>query len=312
KFHLWMQELERRGGRIVVEPVSTARLQEIADSSDLTILAAGKGEIGRLIPRDATRSVYAEPQRHIAMVTVRNVRGWEDEIGFTAVRFSALGPPGEVFWVPFTHKTAGAVWSAIIEARPGGPLDVFLKCPSGEEAATRLKRAIRELAPWDHSHIERMEYISEDPHAWLSGAFPPTVRAAYGQLPTGRLVMPLGDTAITFDPIGGQGGNNASRHARYVGQRIAERADGPFDAEWMTSVFDDYWELHGGFAYKFNNMLLEPPTPALMELMLACSSDRRIADELFVGNLARPKAFFPWLDDLDATRSTIERLRHAR
>lgn len=310
KFHRWMHELERRGGRIVIEPVTAARLAEIAAASDLTLVAAGKGDIGKLIPRDAERSVYSAPARHVAMVTLRGVRSWEEEIGFTPVRFCSLGPVGDVFFVPFTHKTAGAVWCAVIEAHPGGPLDVFMNCPDGQEAALRLKRAMQEFAPWDHAHLEHMEYVTEDPHAWLSGAFAPTVRAAYGQLPSGHLVMPVGDTAITFDPIGGQGGNNASGHADYVARRIAEHGERPFDADWMSSVRDDYWELHGRYAYRFNNMLLEPPTAPLMELMMACATDRRIADGVYAANVTRPKAFFPWLDDLAATRATIERVRN--
>ena len=147
KFHRWMIDLVQRGGRIVIESVTAARAQEIAAASDLTILAAGKGDIGKLIPRDAQRSVYSTPQRHIAMVTVRGVRGWDDEIGFTPVRFTALGPVGDIFWVPFTHKTAGSVWSAVIEAKPGGPLDVFAACSNGEQAAALLKQAIQQLAP---------------------------------------------------------------------------------------------------------------------------------------------------------------------
>lgn len=307
KFHRWMIDLERCGGHIVIESVTAARAQEIAAASDLTILAAGKGDIGKLIPRDAQRSVYSAPQRHIAMVTVRGVRGWDDEIGFTPVRFTALGPVGDIFWVPFTHKTAGSVWSAVIEARPGGPLDMFAACSSGEQAAARLKQAIQQLAPWSFAPLAGMEYVSEDPFAWLAGVFAPSVRSAFGTLPSGDLLMPLGDTAITFDPIGGQGGNNASRHAQFVAQAIVAHADRPFDAQWMKSTCDAYWEFHGRYAYRFNNLMLEPPTPSLMELMAACSSDRDLADGLFVANIARPKGFFPWIEDIQATRDVIER-----
>ena len=152
-----------------------------------------------------------------------------------------------------------------------------------------------------------MEYVSEDPLAWLVGAFAPSVRSAFGTLPCGDLLMPLGDTAITFDPIGGQGGNNASLNAQFVAQAIVARADRPFDAQWMQSTCDAYWEFHGRYAYRFNNLMLEPPTPSLMELMAACSADRDLADGLFVANIARPKGFFAWIEDIQATREVIER-----
>lgn len=43
--HRWMHELEARGGRIVIESVSVERLDALAAEHDLTIVAAGKGEL---------------------------------------------------------------------------------------------------------------------------------------------------------------------------------------------------------------------------------------------------------------------------
>lgn len=307
KFYHWIKEFEARGGQLHLESVTAERLGEITQAADLTILAAGKGEIGKLIPRDPERSVYAAPQRQLAMVVVRNVRGWAHEVGFAGVKFSALGPLGDLFWVPFTHKTAGKTWSAIIEARKGGPLDVFQTCQSGEEVVDRLRTVLKDHVPWDYECTADMEYIHEDAYGWLVGAFPPTVRQGYGIAPSGRPVMPVGDTAITFDPIGGQGGNNATHHAKFVAKAILDRAGKPFDQDWMKQVFDDYWAYRGSYAYRFNNMFLEPPTAALQTLLMAASQDQALADTLFVENIGNPRNFFPWIEDLDATRAVIGR-----
>src|SRR5688572_5216770 len=43
--HRWMHELEARGGLLVIEPVTVERLDAIAEEHDLTIVAAGKGEL---------------------------------------------------------------------------------------------------------------------------------------------------------------------------------------------------------------------------------------------------------------------------
>jgi 2-polyprenyl-6-methoxyphenol hydroxylase-like FAD-dependent oxidoreductase len=309
KIHRWMQGFADRGGNLCIEGVTPERVDDICTSSDLTVIAAGKSNIGNLIPRDAKRSVYTKPQRQLAMVLVRNVRGWADELGFTGVKFSALGPLGDIFWVPFTHKTAGESWSAIVEARRDSSLDVFTDCRSGEEIVDRLRDAIRIHAPWDYGSIVDMEYISEDAFGWLTGAFPPTVRMPFGELPSGRYVLPLGDTAVTFDPIGGQGGNNASHHAKFLANAIVRRKDLAFDKEWMVTTNTGFWDSRASFAYRFNNMFLEPPTAALQYLLLAASDDRNVADHLLVDNMANPKGFFPWIENLEDTRKAIQDLK---
>ena len=39
--------------------------------------------------------------------------------------------------------------------------------------------------------------------------------------------------------------------------------DGPFDAEWMTALFEEYWEKYTQYACAFTNALLEPATPSV-------------------------------------------------
>ena len=88
KFCRWMNQFEADGGRLIIESVTVGRAREIAAGSDLTLLAAGKAELGRLVPRDAERSVFEKPARNLAMVVVRNVRDWAEKIGFSRRRTS--------------------------------------------------------------------------------------------------------------------------------------------------------------------------------------------------------------------------------
>ena len=301
KFCRWMNQFEADGGRLIIESVTVGRAREIAAGSDLTLLAAGKAELGRLVPRDAERSVFEKPARNLAMVVVRNVRDWAEKIGFTPVKYSALGPVlGEIFWVPFTHKTAGATWSVVIEAVPGGPLDVFRGVQSGRELVERLRGAVERFSPQDLDLVGGMQYLDEDPLAWLTGSFPPTVRKAFAQLDRGELLMPIGDTAITFDPIGGQGANNASHHAKFVIDAIKARGDAPFDADWMQATFDGYRNYRGRYAYRFNNMMLEPP-PGFMALMGAAAADPKVGAATIGRYAGSPQGFFPWIEDPAAT-----------
>ena len=54
----------------------------------------------------------------------------------------------------------------------------------------------------------------------LAGRFPPVVRKPICKLPSGELVLGMGDVVATNDPIRGQGANTASRAASIYLQRI--------------------------------------------------------------------------------------------
>src|SRR4051794_40131968 len=66
----WMDEFERRGGRLIIEKVSVDRLDDIAAQYDLTIVAAGRADLCNLFKRDESRSSYQTAQRQLAMVIV--------------------------------------------------------------------------------------------------------------------------------------------------------------------------------------------------------------------------------------------------
>jgi len=65
KMPRWMTEFQRHGGNLIIEEAGLAELERYAESSDLVIVASGKGEIGALFERDAERSVFDRPQRTI-------------------------------------------------------------------------------------------------------------------------------------------------------------------------------------------------------------------------------------------------------
>lgn len=308
RVHRWLSDLEAVGGKLVIESVTPERADEIARSFDLTVLAAGKADLANLIPRDAERSVYDKPQRHLSMAIVTGVRGWGDRVEFVPVKFNFYGDAGEYFWVPFTHKTAGPSWCVLWEARPGGPLDRFMKCKNGEEVVAISRELIEAHAPWEWDAVRDMKYVEDDPHAWLVGAFPPTVRQPFGRLPSGRSIMPVGDTAIAFDPIGGQGGNNANRMAKFVADAVHAH-EGAYDENWMRAVNNAWWAFHGRYAYTFNNLLLEPLGEAAGMVLTECASNRLFADQKFFSNFPRPHLFFPWIEDPAAAKSLIETTR---
>ncbi len=263
----WMRDLDESNATVEIRQLDVAGLEDVAARHDLTIVAAGRGEIMKLFPRDSARSRYTKPQRILAMV---NVTGVPMTFGYAPwyrpVKFNFFATQGEAFWVPWFSKGLQQSWSLVFEAKEGGPLDRFRECRDVEDALARAKEVMREMTPWDYDWVRGAEPCDE--HAWLTGSFTPEVREVVGTLPSGRTVMALGDTAQSLDPIGGQGANNGNKMARVFVESIVERGEQSFDADWMRATFDRFWARHH-LIDAFNNTLLEPLTKAGQLMLIA-------------------------------------------
>ncbi|MGH9601098.1 MAG: styrene monooxygenase/indole monooxygenase family protein [Terriglobales bacterium] len=310
----WMRDLEKIGGRLMIEDVTVARLEEIASAHDLTIVAAGRGPVHKLFARDDSRSFYTKPPRLLAMVNVVGIPMHLDYCPFLPVKFNFFGRYGECFWVPWFHKDGKQAWSCVFEAKEGGPMDQFRGCKTGEQALAIAKKVTREMVPWDAEWIQSAELADEN--AWLVGSFVPEVRKVVGLLPSGRPVMAVGDTAHSLDPIGGQGANNGNKMARNLVQCILERQDQPFDVAWMEGTFERFWSRHR-FIDMFNNTLLEPLTDPGKELLIAQYGSSGELDDArgcqaianaFVENFNDPAYIAEAFHDMAKVRALIQKL----
>lgn len=308
----WMEELERRGGRVHIEQVDVARLETIAAAHDLTIIAAGRADLCRLFERDETRNVYTAPRRNLAMVTVTGGPPAFHDVPILPVKFDFLGTDGEVFFVPYFHKDHGRSWNLLVEAKPGSRLDRFGGVKSGEETVETLKQVVAELFPWDYPFVRHMKLA--DPNGWLAGAVTPTVRRASAQLANGRAIAALGDTAISYDPIAAQGANSGIKQARQLVESIVARGDGELDRDWIEATFDAYWNEHARHAFAFSNLLLEPITAPAKELLIAQYGSDGRADNgsgaqkvanAFVENFNDPRTLTAAFTDMAAARQVI-------
>jgi hypothetical protein len=311
--HRWMLELGKKGGKIEIETVSLERLEEIADAHDLTIVAAGRGDIRSIFPRDEARSVYDRPQRKLCMICTKGQPFAFEGCDLLPVKFNFFAPYGEAFWVPWFHKDVGPSWSMLFEAKEGGPMDRFDDVATGEQAVDRGREVIRDLMPWDYEWCKDMELLDEN--AWLKGGVTPEVRKVVGTLPSGKKVMSVGDTTMALDPIGGQGANNGNKMARNLVECIVERGEQPYDVDWMNETFERFWERHH-LINTFNNALLEPITNPGKELLIAQYGStgstvdepgpQRIAN-LFVENFDDPASFSEAFFDMKTARAAIEK-----
>jgi hypothetical protein len=310
----WLLDLAKLGGKVVIEDVSIDRLEQIAAGHDLTIVAAGRGPVMNLFPRDDNRSFHTKPPRLLAMVNVVGIPLHLEYCPFLPVKFNFFGRYGECFWVPWFHKDNRPAWSLVFEAREGGPMDQFRGARNGQQVLEMAKKVTREMVPWDAEWIARAELADEN--SWLVGSFVPEVRKTVGILRSGRAVMSVGDTNHSLDPIGGQGANNGNKMARNLVRCIVEHGDRPFSADWMAGTFEKFWQRHR-YIDKFNNTLLEPLTDPGKELLIAqYGSTGRFSDnsgcqaiaDAFVENFNDPMLITEAFHDMKQARTLIEKL----
>lgn len=308
----WIEDLIERGGKVEYGNVDIPQLEEIAAENDLTVVAAGRGEIHSLFPRVDARSDYNKPQRKLAMINTNGQKMGFDGTDMLPVKFNFFGDSGEAFWVPWYHKDKGQGWSMLFEAKEGGPLDRFDGVKSGEQAVEVGKEVIRDVIPWDYEWCKEMELLDEN--SWLVGKFTPEVRECVGTLPNGGKVMSIGDTAMSLDPIGGQGANNGNKMARTVVDCIVERGEQALDEPWMRGTFERFWTRHH-YINMFNNLLLEPLTNPGKELLIAqygsngkkdnISGNQKIAN-MFCNNFNDPALITEAFVDMKTARDLIQ------
>jgi hypothetical protein len=286
KMPRWMDELERRGGKIELREATLEDLDRSAADYDLTIVAAGKGDITGIFERDAERSTYDKPMRALALTYVK---GMTPRPEFSAVNFNLIPGVGEYFVFP-ALTTTGECEIMVFEGIPGGPMDCWGDVETPAQHLERSLEILRTFLPWEAERNRNVELT--DDNGILSGRFPPTVRKPVAELPGGGLALGLADVVVLNDPITGQGSNNASKCAAVYLERILERGDGPFDRAWMQDTFERYWD-YAQYVSGWTNALLGPPPEHVLNLLGAAGQNPKIAKR-FVEGFNDPRDFFEW------------------
>ncbi|WP_227984962.1 styrene monooxygenase/indole monooxygenase family protein [Nocardia spumae] len=285
-----------QGGTFVVDRVDTDSLDRIAGENDLTLVATGKGGLSELFPIDEERSVYDAPQRHLLTVTVKGL-GYGPEVfahrsteGGAHSLFSIFADQGEAWWGPYLHKDAGPTWAFLAWARPGSDWDErFAKADSAASALQIAKDLYRDYIDWDLPEVQSAQVIEEDPHSWLKGAVRPVVRRGVGVTASGHPVAALGDTAVAYDPIAGQGAQSGLIQAQRLVAAAAAH-EGAFDADWITEQYNDFLAARSDAANKVTRLFLSDPEFAEIggKFFAAAAVDQRVASTL-VSTLHKPQ-----------------------
>jgi styrene monooxygenase A-like protein len=286
KYPRWMQEFEKRGGKIEYKEAGPADLETYAAQSDLVIVSAGKGDISRMFERDAQKSQFDAPQRALALTYVK---GLTPRPHHSAVAFNLIPGVGEYFVFP-ALTTTGPCEIMVFEGVPAGPMDCWGGISSPAEHLAKSKWILDTFLPWEG---ERAKHVAlTDANGILSGRFAPTVRKPIARLPSGKAALGMADVVVLNDPITGQGSNNASKCAKFYLDSILAHGDKPYDQAWMQATFDRFWD-YVQYVTGWTNALLLPPPPHVLNIMGAAQGFPVLARRIANG-FDNPLDYFPW------------------
>ncbi len=289
KFATWLELFEARGGTLIYKEATPDDLEHYARTTDLVLVAAGKGAISNYFSRNAAASPYDTSQRVLALAVVHGLTSINAQ---EMASFNIIPGVAEYFTIPGLTLT-GPCHNMLIEAIPGGPLDCWQDVKTSEEHLALTRHILETYLPWE---AERCTNIAlTDANATLRGKFTPIVRHPVGILPGGAPILGMADTVILNDPITGQGSNNAAKSAKVYLDAILEHGNAPFTPEWMQATFDRFWD-YAQWVTGWTNAMLMPPPPHVMNILGAASQSPAIASR-FVNGFDDPRTFFPWIAD---------------
>jgi hypothetical protein len=290
KMPAWLELFAERGGKVVVNGVTVSDLDLLVRGYDLTLVAAGKGELVSMFARNPERSPYTAPQRALAVSYVHGL-GPRPEHDFPAVRCNLVPGVGELFVIP-ALTLSGPCDILFWEGIPGGPLDVFEPAVAPEEHLRRTLELMRSYTPWEYERTLGGVELT-DARATLAGRYAPVVRQAVGELPSGGVVLGVADVVVANDPITGQGSNSASKCATSYLDAIRAHGDRPFDRAFMEATFEGYWDSTARDVTAWTNAMLAPPPEHVLNLIGAAGQLPPVATR-FANGFDNPSDFPNW------------------
>ncbi|GAA1118760.1 styrene monooxygenase/indole monooxygenase family protein [Nocardiopsis composta] len=302
KMPAWLELFESRGGEVVYHTAMTSELESLTRLYDLTVIAAGKGELVELFDRNDEHSPYDRPQRMLSVIYLEGVRRPADDPD-PRLHVSFFPGTGEVVSMPGLTTTGRPCEIVMWEAVPGGPFDCWQDRPAPEAFLERTLKMLREYAPWEHELFT--DAVPTDRRCTLFGGYAPIVRHPVGRLSADSHVLGMADVVVANDPISAQGANNAARCADVYLKAILEHGDRPFDPAWMQRTFDVFWQ-HAEHSARFSNLMLNPPEH-VQKALGAAQTNPAVARRLVYG-YNEPADFQHWLytpEQVDAYLASV-------
>jgi hypothetical protein len=305
KMAAWLTLAAERGATVLHQTVTPDDLDRHTSSGeyDLVIVAAGKGDLVSLFERDPARSPYTTPQRALAFAYVKPLE--PDPARPTPhIGFNAVPGLGELFVIPALTGT-GPCDILFWEAVPGGPADVFTPGMNPADQLTRTLELAARYVPWVHERAEKAELT--DARATLAGRLTPTVRRPVAHLPGGGIALGMADVVVLNDPITGQGSNTAAKCSAAYLAAILGRGDQPYDQQWMTTTFENFWTTTARAATDWTNAMLQP-LPEHVQMLLGTAAGNPAVARRFANGFSDPTDYDNWFMNPQAAQNYLETL----
>ncbi|MFD8704047.1 styrene monooxygenase/indole monooxygenase family protein [Kitasatospora sp. NPDC059648] len=302
KLSRWLELLAERGGRVEYRSLDRAGLHALARRHELTVVAAGRGELAGIFERNAARSPFDRPQRALSCLYAHGV-GSPDPAAGPRARMHALPGLGELYLQPALTRS-GPCDILLWEALPGSPLDAFGDGPEVGVQLDRIRALLAEYLPWEAEHWRDAE--PTDAGAGLRGAVTPTVRRPVAELGSGVdavHVLGLGDAVVVNDPITGQGANGAARAADAYRQAVREHGDAPFTADWMCRTAERFWQRHARHTVEFTTAMLTMPDH--LQAVFAAAAQYPAVARRLANTYAEPSDHAAWLATPELTSAYL-------
>jgi hypothetical protein len=300
KYPAWMELLEQRGGHVEIAQVGIPELERFGDAHDLVIVAAGR-DAASLFARVPEQSPFDKPQKIVAICAVTGVapRAPWDGVCITIVRGC-----GENIVLP-TLGPSGPGHLLVFQYFPGGPWDCWPEGDSVEEHLAHSKRLLKDFLPQMYERCRHAEPM--DANGYLRGGVTPIVREPVGQLPSGRLVLGLGDALVVNDPLTAPGANSAAMAADAYLTAIRAHGDAPYDRAFMERTFYDFWNSNLRFVTEWNNKMLGGMPEHIVRVLVAGNEVPAIRDR-WVNAFNNRADFFDWLGTPEKAEAFLEQV----
>lgn len=279
-----MRDFLERGGQIEYSELRAEDVARLAGGADLVVVCTGKGPLGQMFQHDAEHSPYSRPQRMLCVGLYTGVAEEETR----GVTLSVSPGHGELIDIPtLTH--GGMAHALLLENIPGGDLEVLAQLRYEDDPRNFVDTLLAKLEkhhPTVFRRIDRQSFgLAQGALDLLQGGVTPTVRRSSVDLGGGKFAIALGDVHALVDPVVGQGANIASHAAFVLGREIVRQS--VFDARFCEIV-DQERRDRVLAAARWTNLMLQPPSEEMQQLVGAMSQDRALCDE-FTDNFNRPE-----------------------
>jgi hypothetical protein len=308
KYPVWMELFEQRGGRLEIAQAGTPELERYAAEHDLVIMAAGR-DTG-LFAKVPEKSPFDKPQK---IVAICGVHGLTPRTPWDAVCITIVKGCGENIILPVLLPT-GPAHLLVFQYFPGGPWDNW---PAGvgehlgqsqlpvEKHLAHSKQLLKEYLPGMYERCRDCE--PADALANLRGGVTPVVREPVGQLPSGRLVLGIGDAVVVNDPLTAPGANSCALAADAYLEAIRAHGDAPYDRAFMEKTWDDFWNSEMRFYTEWNNKILGGMPEEIVRVLKAGNEVPEIR-ERWVNAFNNRADFFDWLGTPEKAEAFLEQI----